>query len=207
MSFIDVNNPLCGPVPARLDVGIIQHPVDGKMGVLTIRTASTTMTVVMDADDLRNWGDSLHQLADALEGKSKPQLVQAGPQDAAALRQALSHPARLWQAVDMFEVPLLRRGYDEWHCPNKCGAGDRTPALPPDSSRYHVCPKLHGLNAPLIRVGTDCKVEAIERQDYINTETQIQGDDGKYYMAVETLRADGSNDRIVHPGVARVRFS
>lgn len=206
LTFIDTNNPLCGPCPARLDIGVIQHPVDGPMGVVTIRTASTTMTVVMGADDLQGWGDSLKELANQMGGAKKSLLV-AGPGDAAALKQSLSHPTRLWQAVDMFDVPLLRRGYDEWYCPNKCGAADRTPALPPDSTRYHVCPKLHGLNAPLIRVGTDCKVEAVQREDYINTETQTKGDDGKFYMAVNTERADGSNDRLVHPGVARVRFS
>jgi hypothetical protein len=80
-------------------------------------------------------------------------------------------------------------------------------ALPPNSSRYHACPKLHGLNAPLVRVGTDCKVEAEERQDYINHEVQAMGDDGKNYMAVRTTHADGWEDLTVNPGVARVRFS
>lgn len=107
----------------------------------------------------------------------------------------------------MFEVPLLGRGYDDWHCPNGCFCIERTPPLPPNSSRYHVCPRLHGLNAPLVRVGTDCKVEAIEREAYLGKEKQTMGDDGKPYMAINTERADGSNDRIVHAGVAQARIS
>jgi hypothetical protein len=107
----------------------------------------------------------------------------------------------------MFDIPLLDAGYDDWHCPNGCFCTERTPALPPNSTRYHVCPKLHGLNAPLTRVGADVKVTAVERETYLGKEIQTMGDDGKPYMAINTERADGSNDRIVHPGVARVRFT
>jgi hypothetical protein len=86
MPFIDPNNPLCGPGPARLDTGVIQHPVDGKMGIATVRTPSTTVTLVMQPEDLRGWGDSLHALADQIEGKEpKPKLAVATPQDVAVL--------------------------------------------------------------------------------------------------------------------------
>ena len=102
----------------------------------------------------------------------------------------------------MFEVPLLKVPYEDWHCPNSCGVAERTPALPPGSSRYHACSRLHGLNAPLSRVQADCKVEAIEREDYLNGETQAMGDDGKAYMAVTTVYADGHNDLVVNAGLA-----
>jgi hypothetical protein len=95
LPFIDPNNPLCGPGPARLDTGIVQHPVDGKMGICTVRTASTTLTIIMQPEDLRGWGDSLHALADQMEGKEQKKLVAAGPQDAALLKQSLSRPGRL----------------------------------------------------------------------------------------------------------------
>ena len=94
LPFIDPNNPLVGPGPAQLDTGIVQHPIDGKIGIATVRTASTTLTVVMGPDDLRSWGDSLHALADQMEGKSKPQLVAATPGDAALVKQSLAQPGR-----------------------------------------------------------------------------------------------------------------
>lgn len=91
--------------------------------------------------------------------------------------------------------------WQDWECPN-CHHTDRTRPLPPNASRFHTCPKLHGLVAPLVRAGTDCKVTAVERDDYLRDEEQRTGDDGKPYMAVVTERADGSNDVAVFPGVA-----
>jgi hypothetical protein len=102
----------------------------------------------------------------------------------------------------MFDVPLLRPAYEEWHCPNGCHCRETVPALPPGATRYHACPRLHGLNAPLVRVGTDCSVKAVEREDYLNGETQAMGDDGKAYMAVTTNYADGRNDLAVNAGLA-----
>lgn len=102
------------------------------------------------------------------------------------------------------EVPLLH-AFDDWHCPN-CAVAERTPSLPPNASRFHTCAGLHSLTAPLIRVGTDCKVEAVEREDYLGDETQAHGDDGKPYMAVRTTRKDGS-DVAVNAGLAQARLS
>jgi hypothetical protein len=89
-------------------------------------------------------------------------------------------------------IPLLET-WQDWECPN-CPATERTPALPPNASRFHPCPGLHGLTAPLVRAGTDCKVTAVERGDYLRKATQRTGDDGRPYMAVETIHADGHND-------------
>ena len=97
-------------------------------------------------------------------------------------------------------VPLLD-AWQDWECPN-CHATDRTRPLPPEASRFHTCPALHSLTAPLVRVGTDCKVTAVERGDYLRDEEQRTGDDGRPYMAVVTERADGSNDAAVFPAVA-----
>ena len=91
--------------------------------------------------------------------------------------------------------------WQDWYCPN-CGIEDRTRPLPPNGSRMHPCPALQGLTAPLVRAGTDCQVVAVERGDYLRGETQRTGDDGKPYMAVKTVRADGTNDLAVFPGVA-----
>lgn len=83
MRFLDVHNPLIGGGPARIDTGIIQHPEAGKLGVLTVRTASATVTCLMGDVDLDNWADHIHQLADALRGG--PKLAAATMGDVAAL--------------------------------------------------------------------------------------------------------------------------
>jgi len=61
------------------------------------------------------------------------------------------------------------------------------------------------LTAPLVRVGTRCKVEAEERADYLNGEIQNTGDDGKPYMAIRTTREDG-DDLAVNAGLAQARL-
>jgi len=88
---------------------------------------------------------------------------------------------------------VLLDAWQDWECPN-CHRTERTRPLPPNSSRMHDCPRLHGLTAPLVRAGTDCKVIAVERGDYLRKAQQRMGNDGRPYMAVETVRADGSND-------------
>ena len=96
---------------------------------------------------------------------------------------------------------LLDQAFQEWACPN-CPAQETTRPLPPNASRYHQCPGLHGLNAPLVRAGTRCKVTAEERQDYLAGDLQAMGDDGKAYMAVRTTY-DGHEDLMVNAGLAR----
>lgn len=92
--------------------------------------------------------------------------------------------------------PVLR-----WECPN-CAVTDVTPPLPPGSSRYHACAGLHGLNAPLVPAGTRCKVEAAEREDYLNGDVQATGDDGRPYMNIRVTR-DESESLYVNAGLAR----
>ena len=91
--------------------------------------------------------------------------------------------------------------WQDWECPN-CHLTERTRPQPVAAVRVHPCPALHGLIAPLVAAGADCKVVAVERGDHLNGETQRTGDDGRPYMAVRTERADGSNDLIVFPGAA-----
>jgi hypothetical protein len=101
------------------------------------------------------------------------------------------------------QVPLLNV-IEDWFCPN-CMTSEQTKALPPGSSRYHTCPGLHMLTAPLIRKGTQCKVTAEERADYLNGEIQATGDDGKPYMAIRTTH-DDHDDLVVNAGLAQARF-
>ena len=98
-------------------------------------------------------------------------------------------------------VPLLD-AWQDWQCP-ACGLEDRTRPRP---NRFHSCPKLHGLTAPMTRAGTDCTLVAVERGDYLRTAEQRTGDDGRPYMAVETVYADGRNDVTAFPEVAVARF-
>jgi hypothetical protein len=99
------------------------------------------------------------------------------------------------------KVPLLAAMAD-WYCPN-CWVRDTAPPPPPGQVRFHTCPGLHGLTAPLVRAGTGCKVEAVERQDYLAGEVQRTGDDGKPYAGVRTERPDGSNDLAAFAPLAR----
>lgn len=89
----------------------------------------------------------------------------------------------------------------DWECPN-CHYAERTRPIPANSSRMHDCPKLHGLSAPLLQAGSDCKVIAVERGDYLRDEEQRTGDDRRPYMAVEAWHADGHNDAWVFAPVA-----
>jgi hypothetical protein len=105
----------------------------------------------------------------------------------------------------MRDIPLLLPPVDDWFCPNGCNVAERTLGLPPNASRFHTCQRLHGLTAPLVRRGTACKVEAIEREDYLGSEVVDHGDDGKAYMSVMTTRDDGTDLAVIAP-VARGRL-
>lgn len=104
----------------------------------------------------------------------------------------------------MFDPPLLVPKPQAWYCPN-CAVTDVTAPLPPGSSRYHPCAGLHGLNAPMIREGTRVKVEAHQREDYLNGDQQATGDDGKVYMNVEVTRDEGT-DVTVFAGLAHAEM-
>jgi hypothetical protein len=96
---------------------------------------------------------------------------------------------------------VLLETWQDWECPN-CYYTERTRPLPANASRMHECPALHGLVAPLVLEGADCKVTAVERGDYLRDEEQRTGDDGIPYMAVRTDHGDGRNDLAVFAPVA-----
>lgn len=101
-------------------------------------------------------------------------------------------------------MPLLLPPFEDWYCPN-CGLAERIAGLPPNATRYHTCPRLHMLTAPLIRANMYAKVEAEERGDYLNGEMQATGDDGKAYMAVRTTY-DDHDDLAVNAALARAEL-
>ena|SRR5437870_3264512 len=84
-----------------------------------------------------------------------------------------------------------------WVCPN-CKAQDVTSEARPHT-RFHICPGLNGLTAPMIEAGARVRVTAVEREDYIGTERTGR------IMAVRTERPDGSNDIAVFAPTASAR--
>lgn len=89
---------------------------------------------------------------------------------------------------------VLQPPQQRWECPN-CPATDVTFEARPHT-RMHNCPGLKGLTAPMVPAGTRCKVEAVERQDYVGSELVTVDGDGRPVMSVVTTRDDG-NDAIV----------
>jgi hypothetical protein len=89
------------------------------------------------------------------------------------------------------EIPILAAPR-RFVCPN-CPAWyvEPNPSAP---QRFHPCPGLKGILAPGVLEGSDCKVEAVVREDYVGIDAPHLDDDGRPIMAVRTERADGSND-------------
>ena len=95
-------------------------------------------------------------------------------------------------------VPLLRTE-TRWECPN-CPAQHLTTVAEPHTP-FHNCPGLHGVYAPYVRAGISCKVEAVEREDYVGSEQGLHYVYGRPIMSVITTREDGQ-DCAVFPGTA-----
>jgi hypothetical protein len=92
-------------------------------------------------------------------------------------------------------TPLLT-GTVLWSCPN-CDTEEVTAAYMPN--RFHSCPGLHMLTAPLLRPGVKAKVEAEERQDYQGRELTHEADDGRVYSSVRTTRENGDDLAVLAP--------
>lgn len=90
-----------------------------------------------------------------------------------------------------------------WYCPNKCGKEDITFEVRPHI-RFHACPKLGMVQAPLVPQGTKAKVIAVEREDYVGRDDAQYDDRGRAIMAVVTVRDDGQDVAVLAP-TARAR--
>lgn len=96
-------------------------------------------------------------------------------------------------------IPLLRTE-THWECPN-CPAQHITTEASPHIP-FHECPGLQGILAPYVQAGTRCKVEAVEREDWVGAERGLRTDHaGRPVMAVITTRDDGQ-DCAVFPATA-----
>jgi hypothetical protein len=85
----------------------------------------------------------------------------------------------------------------EWTCPNDCGQSAWT--APWMGNRFHTCPKLGMLTAPLVRAGTRCKVWAQPREDYQGREMTQDDEHGRPWMAVVTTRDTGQDVAVLAP--------
>jgi hypothetical protein len=84
-----------------------------------------------------------------------------------------------------------------WVCPNcttmKITRGDKT-RIP-----FHPCSGMRGLSAPMVVEGTKCKVEAHEREDYINGEIVQTDKLGRPIQNVITTRDEGQDCAVYAP--------
>lgn len=75
--MFDTGNPLLDRVPANMTLGTIDTPA-GKLLVLTVRTSSATLTVLLTKDDAKGWAKMLDAEADGMNGLqvvSQPRLL------------------------------------------------------------------------------------------------------------------------------------
>lgn len=82
-----------------------------------------------------------------------------------------------------------------WGCPNcDSTAVTRDAKLP-----MHPCAKLAGLMVVLVPAGQKCKVETVERADYVGRELVQADGNGRPVMAVVTTRDDGQDCTVFAP--------
>lgn len=97
---------------------------------------------------------------------------------------------------------ILIDAVTDWYCPN-CPLTERT-YEPRAHTRFHICPNLRGLTAPMLPVGTKAKVTAHDREDYIGNEIVPLDGNGRPIMSVKTTR-DNGEDAIVFASTATMR--
>jgi len=93
-------------------------------------------------------------------------------------------------------IPLLV-AEQRWSCPN-CDLTEVTHEAEPHS-RFHACRGLRGLTAPMVPDGTRCKVEAVEREDYVGKEMVQTDGEGRPVMSVVTTRDNGQDCTVYAP--------
>lgn len=66
-------------------------------------------------------------------------------------------------------------------------------------SQFHNCPGLLGLWAPMVQAGTNSKIEAREREDYVGREQVQLNREGRPIMSVQVTRDDGEDCAVYAP--------
>jgi hypothetical protein len=93
-------------------------------------------------------------------------------------------------------TPLLR-AEQRWECPN-CDL-EQVTHQPKPHTRFHACRGLKGLTAPMVPAGTRCKVEAVERGDWVGGELVQTDGEGRPVAAVRTTRDEGTDVAVLAP--------
>lgn len=103
----------------------------------------------------------------------------------------------------MPEVPILQPPVRRWECKH-CNIKDVTRESRPHT-RFHSCPGLGGITAPMTEESMRGKLEVRVqvREDYVGKEVVHKDEDGRPISAVETHYADGRNDVAVLAPMAR----
>lgn len=95
------------------------------------------------------------------------------------------------------QATILEPPIHEWICPN-CGKEDQTREVRPHS-RFHICPKMGMLSAPMLPKGQAAKVVAVEREDYVGTEKVRLNAEGRPIMSIVTVRDNGQDAVVFAP--------
>lgn len=67
VNLLDTGNPLLAQGPARLDTGTVWQPGGGgQVGVITVRTPSSTQTVFLSPGDVKTWAKIIAALAESM---------------------------------------------------------------------------------------------------------------------------------------------
>ena len=94
-------------------------------------------------------------------------------------------------------TPHLLRRETHWTCPN-CDLTEIS-NNPQPHSKFHYCRGLRGLWAPMVEDGIRCKVEAKDRDDYVNGDDVQTDGEGRPVMSIKTTRDDGEDLAVLAP--------
>lgn len=97
-------------------------------------------------------------------------------------------------------VPLIN-STRRWYCPNCTQTSVTHEARP--HTRFHTCPGLRGLTAPMLPEGMKAKVEIREREDYVGSEqVQLDPERQRPVMSIVTTRDNGQDVVVFAPTAA-----
>ena len=94
-------------------------------------------------------------------------------------------------------MSILLASEHHWVCPN-CTFTDITHEAGVHT-RFHSCAGLKGLTSPMVEEGISCKIESIEREDYIGLDEVQYDGDGWAISAVVTTRDEGNDCAVLAP--------
>lgn len=100
-------------------------------------------------------------------------------------------------------VPILQPPLRRWYCPN-CGQQSQTREARAHT-RFHTCPRMRGLTAPMLPVGVKAKVELVEREDYVGREVVARDPERNRPVQSLVTTRDNGQDVVVFAPTATAR--